>query len=49
MERDYHGLSDEIIRCENDYRVLRDDKAGSETKGRITLDQDYEEISVLRK
>ena len=49
MERDYQGVSDEIIRCENEYRDLREDKVASESKGRITLDQDYEEVAMLRK
>lgn len=49
MERDYQGVSDEIIRSENEYRHLREEKVGSESKGRITLDQDYEEVAMLRK
>ena len=49
MERDYQGVSDEIIRSENEYRMIREDKVGSETKGRITLDQDLEEVAMLRK
>lgn len=49
MERDYQGVSDEIIRSENDYRYLREDKIGSEAQGRNSLDQDYEEVAMLRK
>ena len=49
MERDYQGVSDEIIRSGNEYRHLREEKVGSESKGRITLDQDYEEVAMLRK
>jgi hypothetical protein len=49
MERDYQGVSDEIIRSENEYRHLREEKVGSEGKARITIDQDYEEVAMLRK
>ena len=49
MERDYQGVSDEIVRSENEYRLLREEKVGSENKGRITLDQDLEEVAMLRK
>lgn len=49
MERDYEGVSEEIIRSENLYRRLREDKTGSDREARLTLDQDFEEIAVLRK
>lgn len=49
MERDYQGVSDEIIIMENRYRNLREEKVFSEKDGRKLLDTEFEDVATMRR